>query len=383
MARLDRVISVEDARALARRTLPKSIFEFIDGGAVDELTLADNRSGFNRLRLVPRMMTDVSAPDLTMAIDGRTLPAPLAIAPMGSCMLAYPQADLAIARAAAARGLPYTLSTMSTTAIEDMARAVDGPLWFQLYPFRDYDFNFDLMRRAAGAGFETLVVTVDLKAAGKRERDARNAMSIPLRLTVRHLMEGMSRPGWAMRFLAGGKPDFANVRGYAGAAESGLTIAARAARDLDSAMTFDGIRRLRDAWKGPLHVKGVLDAAEAKALVEAGADGIWVSNHGGRQLDSAVASIDALPAIRAAVGPDVPLVIDSGVRRGMDIIKARAAGATISAVGRAAIYGVTAGEAGVGRVLDILLDEIRNGMMLAGTPDYRGIGADLLAPAAR
>lgn len=375
---LDRLLSVSDFRLLARRRLPKSIFEFIDGGAVDEITLRANRDDFDRIRLVPRVAADVSAPDLSVPLWDQVLPVPLVISPMGSCMLAWPGADLAIARAAAARGIPYVLSTMSTTAIETLAGAVDGPLWFQLYVFRNYDFNRDLLERAARAGYSTLVVTVDLQAGGKREKDLRNRISIPLRPSISHLVQGAMRPGWSMRFLRGGRPEFENVRGYAGGDSAGLTIAARAARDLDDGFTVESFKRLRDWWKGRVIVKGVLHPADAVAFVDAGADGIWVSNHGGRQLDSAVSSIDALGPIHRAVGDRVPLLLDSGVRRGMDAIKARARGASAVGIGRAAVYGVTAGEAGVGRVLDILIDEIANGLKLSGMPRFSAIGPDLI-----
>lgn len=376
---LDRMISVEDFRQLARRRLPKSIFEFIDGGAVDELTLADNRAGFDRLRLVPRVLADVAQPDLSVPLWDQTLPVPLVISPMGSCMLAWPDADVAIARAATARGIPYALSTMSTTSIARMARSVEGPLWFQLYVFRDYDFNHKLLQEAQSFGYSTLVITLDLQTGGKRERDIRNGISIPLRPGPGLILDGMRHPGWALRFLRGGTPEFENIRDFDGGGGAGLSIAARAASKLDDAMGLDQFRRLRDWWKGRVIVKGVLDPRDAVALVDAGADGIWVSNHGGRQLDSAIASIDAVPAIHAAVGPRVPLMIDSGVRRGMDVIKARARGVSAAGIGRAAVYGVSAGEAGIGRVLDLLIDEITNGMKLAGQPRFQDISGDLLA----
>lgn len=299
---------------------------------------------------------------------------------MGSCVLAWPDADLAIARAAASRGIPYVLSTMSTTSMEELARSVDGPLWFQLYVFKNYQFNRDLLRRAEASGYSTLVVTVDLQTGGKREKDMRNGMSIPLKPSLHHLIEGMMRPGWSFRFLRGRTPEFANIRGYAGDNNAGLTIAARAARDPDDGFTFEKFRRLRDWWKGKMIVKGVLHAQDAADFVAAGADGIWVSNHGGRQLDSAISSIKALPMIRAAVGERVPVLVDSGVRRGMDAIKSRALGANAVGIGRAAVFGVSAGQAGVSRVLDILIDEIENGMKLSGSTNYVDIDSHLLSP---
>jgi L-lactate dehydrogenase (cytochrome)/(S)-mandelate dehydrogenase len=343
------------------------------------LTLRANRADFERIRLLPRVLTDVSRPDLTTSLWSQTFTTPLVISPMGSCALVWPQADIAIARAATARGIPYTLSTMSTTSIERMARAVQGPLWFQLYVLREFDFNRELVRRAEEFGYSTLVVTVDLQAGGKREKDLRNGISIPLRPSPRHLWEGMLHPGWSLRLLRGGLPQFENVRGYLGDTSAGLTIAARVGGNLHAGFDWDDFRRIRDWWKGRLLVKGVLHPADAAGLVAAGADGIWVSNHGGRQLDSAISSIDALPAIRQALAAEVPILIDSGIRTGMDVIKARARGAAAAAIGRAALFGAAAGEAGVARVLDILLDDIANGLKLAGTPAFSQIGPDLLA----
>ena len=376
---LHRLISVDDYRRLARRRLPKSVFEFVDGGALDELTLADNRAGFDRLRLLGRVLRDVSAPDLSVGLWDKTQPTPLVVSPMGSNTLIWPRAEVAIARAAAARGIPYTLSTMSTIGLDRLARQVDGDLWFQLYVLKDYDFNRKLVQRAAEFGYSTLVVTVDLQTGGKRERDLRNGISIPLRLSLRHVLEGLTHPGWALRLVRGGAPQFENVRDYIGSTNAGLTIAARVAASLDDAMAMEDFARIRDWWKGRLVVKGVMHASDAADLVAAGADGIWVSNHGGRQLDSALSSIDALPAIRDAIAGRVPLLLDSGVRRGMDVIKARALGASVVGLGRAIAYGAAAGEAGVAGVLDIVLDEIANGLKLAGIPRYRDIDAGLLA----
>ncbi|MET3581485.1 isopentenyl diphosphate isomerase/L-lactate dehydrogenase-like FMN-dependent dehydrogenase [Mesorhizobium robiniae] len=246
--------------------------------------------------------------------------------------------DLANGRTAAARGIPYTLSTMATTSIERMARAVQGPLWFQLYVLKDFEFNRQLVRRAEETGYSTLVVTVDLQAGGKREKDLRNGISIPLRPSPHHFWEGLAHPGWSLRLLRGGLPQFENIGGYLGDTSAGLTIAARVGANLHAGFDWDDFRRIRDWWKGRLLVKGVLHAGDAACLVAAGADGIWVSNHGGRQLDGAISSVDALPAVRHALGSEVPILIDSGIRTGMDVIKAGASGASAAAIGRAALF---------------------------------------------
>lgn len=381
MGRLDRCVSVEDFRQLARRRLPKSVFEFVDGGAGQELTLQDNRAGFERIRLLPRVLTDASQPDLTTSMWSTTYPTPLVISPMGSCALVRPGADIAIAKAAVARGIPYTLSTMATTGIERMARAVQGPLWFQLYVLKDFDFNRQLVRQAEAFGYSALVVTVDLQTGGKREKDLRNGISIPLRPSLRHVLEGIAHPGWSFRLLRGGLPQFENVRGYLGDTSAGLTIAARVGRNLHAGFDWDDFRTIRDWWKGPLVVKGVLNSDDAARLIEAGADGIWVSNHGGRQLDGAISSVDAVGAVLAAVDGRAPVLIDSGIRTGVDVIKAKARGATASAIGRAALFGAVAGQAGVERVLDILLDEIATGLKLCGVPRFQQVGPDLIAAA--
>lgn len=380
--RLARALSIADLRAIARRRLPRSVFDFIDGGAEDETTLADNRAAFERVRLVPRVLQDVSAPDLRCDIVGTTASAPLLVAPMGSCMLGWPEADIAIARAATSLGIPYTLSTMSTTSIERMRTAVDGTLWFQLYVLKDHAFNDRLVERASRAGYETLIVTVDLPAGGKRERDLRNGIQVPMRLDWRHALAAVTHPHWAWQMVRAGMPEFENVRGYMGTQGAGLTIAARVGQSLDAGYGWNDLSRLRDRWRGRLLVKGVEHPADADRLVSLGIDGIWISNHGGRQLDGALATIDALPAVARAVGGRVPLILDSGVRRGVDILKARALGAQAVAVGRAALWGACAGgEAGARRALAILLEELTLAMKLAGAPSLTAaLSSALVAP---
>lgn len=374
MSRLDQILSAADMRAAAKRRLPRSVFEFIDGGAEDELTLRANRDGFERAQILPRILADVSQPDLSTTLMGEALAAPLVIAPMGSCVLARPGADLAIARAAAAMGIPYTLSTMSTTRLETVARAVDGPLWFQLYVLRDKPFTYGLIDRARAAGYGTLVVTTDLQAAGKRERDLRNGISIPLRPCLRHLWEGITHPRWAWGVLRGGAPQFENVRGLLGDSDAGLTVAYRVARNLDAAFSWHDLARIRDYWPGKLVVKGFLHPDDALRLADMGVDGLWLSNHGGRQLDGSASSINALPLVKAAFKgrPSPVLMLDSGVRRGVDALKAIGLGASAVAFGRPALFGAAvAGEAGVRRVLAIMIDELSRSMQLAGVPSVR------------
>ena len=383
-SQLAQALSISDLRVIAKRRLPRAVFEFIDGGSEDEITLRENRSAFERVRLLPRVLNDVSAPDIRTMLAGKEAQAPIVIAPMGSCMLAWPQADIAIARAAAALGLPYTLSTMSTTSIEAMAQAVQGELWFQLYVLKDRAFNDQLVARAQSAGYGALVVTVDLPAGGKRERDLRNGITVPLRINMRQILSGMAHPGWALQMLRGGSPQYENVRGYMGNQAANLTIAAKVGQSLDPSYDWNDLARLRERWKGKLLVKGVEHPEDAARLAVLGVDGIWISNHGGRQLDGAVASADALPAIAAEVAGKIPLLIDSGVRRGVDILKARFLGAQAVAVGRAVLYGAAAGgEEGARRALQILIDELRLSMMLSGVSSLHDVGASLRHPAVR
>ncbi len=371
-SRLAQAFSIADLRLLAKKRLPQTVFEFIDGGAEDEITLRDNRAAFERIKITPRILNDVSVPDTRTYLLGKEVKAPIVIAPMGSCMLAWPNADIAIARAAAAHGLPYTLSTMSNTAMETMADAVQGELWFQLYVLKDRSFNEQLVERAWAAGYSALVVTVDLQAGGKRERDLKNGISIPLQISLKQVISGMTHPGWAWQMLRNGSPQFQNVKGYMGQQNADLTIAAKVGQSLDAAFSWEDLSRLRDKWKGKLLVKGVEHPLDAARLVTLGVDSVWISNHGGRQLDGALATADALPGITKALAGKVDVIIDSGVRRGVDILKARALGAQAVAVGRAVLFGAAvAGEAGARHALQILVDELQLSMKLSGVASVK------------
>jgi len=375
--------SIEDLRVLARRRLPRGVFDFFDGGAEDEITLRDNREGFERIRLRPRLLVDVQRPDLSTSIVGAPAAAPIVIAPTGAIGAGWPDADLVIARVASRLGIPYTLSTTATNTIEEVARGAGGRLWFQLYVLRDHAFCDQIVRRAADAGYEGLVVTLDLAAGGKRERDLRNRFTVPLRPHWRTVRDFALHPAWCLQMLRHGPPRFENLSGLGGELDAGVSIAAKVAQSLDASFDWTALQRLRDTWRGKLLVKGVARGDDAVRLAGMGVDAVWVSNHGGRQLDGAMATADMLPEVVAGVAGRVPVIIDSGVRRGVDVVKALALGAQAVAVGRATLYGVAAGgEMGAERALSILTDELKRAMQLCGTPRVGDIDAALLGHAA-
>jgi isopentenyl diphosphate isomerase/L-lactate dehydrogenase-like FMN-dependent dehydrogenase len=379
MDRLQHAHSIEDLRRLARRRLPRGVFDFFDGGAEDETTLRANREGFERLRLRPRLLVDVQQTELATSIVGAPAAAPIVIAPTGAIGAGWPRADLAIARAAARLGIPYTLSTTATSSIEDIATGAGGRLWFQLYVLRERSFTESLLLRAQRAGYEALVVTLDLATGGKRERDLRNRFTVPLRPDLRTVRDFASRPRWCLQMLRHGAPRFENLAGFEGTTDPGASIAAKVGRSLDASFDWEALQRLRERWPGKFLIKGVARAEDADRLASLGVDGIWVSNHGGRQLDGAVASIDALPEVVDAVAGRVPVLIDSGVRRGVDVVKALATGAQAVAIGRATLYGAAAGgEAGAQRALHILTDELKRAMQLCGTPRVADIDRQLI-----
>ncbi len=381
-ADLSRSANIDDLRELARRRLPRMVFDFFDGGAEDEVTLRANRAAFERIRLVPQVLRDVSRVDPSTEILGGPARYPIVVAPTGAIGMGWPGADLAIARAAAACGIPYTLSTSATASIEEIAEQAPGRLWFQLYVLTDRAFSDGLVERARAAGYEALVVTVDLPVGGKRERDTHNGFALPFRLGLRPLLQGAAKPAWAWRILAhGGIPELVNLRGFQQRARADMASAASSVgQNLDASFDARGLARLRELWKGKLIVKGVARPDDAERIVQLGADAIWLSNHGGRQLDGAITALDALPAVAAAVGGKVPVLIDGGVRRGSDALKARALGAQAVAIGRPMLYGASAaGAAGARRALEILTDELERTMRLCGARSIAEIGAHLLA----
>ena len=375
MAELSRILTIADMRKAAQRRLPRVIFDFVDGASEDELGKARNTAALDAVHVTPNYLIDIGARSQKTELFGRAWDRPVGIAPTGMSNLLWPDADLCLARAAMAANVPYILSTAATTSIEDIGKATEGRFWFQLYAQSDRETNLDLIRRAREADAEALVLTVDAPWPGKRERDLRNGFVLPLRMTPRMLLDGALHTRWAMRFLANPAPRLATIAAYAPDNATAGTLAAFMAARISQTLTWDDLAWLRDAFDGPFLLKGLQSAADAVRARELGVDGIIVSNHGGRQLDAAPAPVGVLPAIRAAVGPEMALILDSGIRRGSHIGRALALGADFTMVGRATLYGAAAaGQAGVERSLDILRDELDRFQAQTGCPEIGDIG---------
>ncbi len=366
---------IADLRAMGRRLTPRPVFDYVDGGADEELSVRANTRSFRRWRFQPRTLVNVSEADTSARFLDLDVPLPLALAPTGYTRMMHPAGEIGAARAAQRHGLPYTLSTMATTPIEAVAQAAQPDLWFQLYIVRDSGLNKELVDRAASAGYRVLVVTVDCFVTGHRTRDHRNGLVIPPELTARTLASIAGKPGYWVRMLRSPAIGFANF------ARSNVTIESTG-QLFNPAITWDDIAELRARWPGKLVIKGPLGPADARLATAAGADGLQLSNHGGRQLDRAVPPADTIRAIRETVGPDVSVLVDSGIRHGSDIAVALALGADGCAIGRAYLYGLMAGgEAGIDKALDILAEQFRRTMQLLGVrsvAELRAAGPELL-----
>jgi len=375
-----RAYSIEDLRRLAQKRLPRAVFDFFDGGAEDEITLRANRAAFAQTWLVPRVLNDVSQIDTTATILGAPAKLPLVIAPTGAVGFGWRGGDIAIARAAALSGIPYALSTTATASIETIAAHAPGRLWFQAYILKRREFTLKMIERARAAGYEALMITVDLPVGGKRERDFRNDFAIPFRFTPRNLLDFAAHPRWSLPILRHGIPVMENLRGLDTAPTGdAVAIASSVGSNYDPSFSWDDLRGIRDMWPKDLIVKGIVRPEDADRAVALGCQAIVVSNHGGQQLDGGIATLAALPAVIAAVRGRVSVLVDGGVRRGADVVKALALGAQAVLIGRATLYGVCAGgEAGAVRALDILRDELTRTMQLCGVRRIADIDASLL-----
>ena len=372
-------INIEGLRAIARRRLPRFVFDYVDGGAEDERTLNDNRAVFARLRFRPRTLVDVSRRDLAAPLLGQPAAMPAVVGPTGLNGLSWRDGDLALARAAASAGLPFAMSTVSMSFVEDVAREAPGRHWLQAYVFSERRITEGIMRRALDAGFECAILTSDFPVAGKRERDLRTGLLPAQRFTLATKLDMLLHPRW-IATVATHRPRFVNVERELG---PGRDVNAFVGHGMfDPSFCWDDVKRFRDIWPRKLLLKGVLRADDAERAVAAGFDGIVLSNHGGRQLDGAISGLEALPEVARAIGGRASLLVDGGIRRGADIAKAVALGAEGVLLGRAPVYGLAAGgQAGVERALAFLAEELDRTLALTGCTGVGALGPDLLAPA--
>lgn len=359
---LERASSLADIRRLARRRVPRSVFDYVDGGAEDEISLRASREAYARVRFRARVLRDVTTVDPTTSLFGQRFPLPILLGPTGFTRMMHHEGERAVAAAAAKAGVPYTLATVGTVSIEDvMAVRPAGPRWFQLYPPLDPSGSVDLIARAQQAGYGALVLTVDTAVAGARLRDSRHGLTVPPTLRLRTLADMGAHPRWWLNLLSTEPLAFANLA----MPEADMGTLLRTS--FNPGITLRDLDWMRRAWKGPLLVKGIQHPDDAVAVLEAGADAVVLSHHGGRQLDRATATLDLLPDVRAAVGPEATVLLDGGVTHGADAVAARALGADAVLVGRAYLYGLMAGgEAGVSRVLQLFDAQVRRTMALMG-----------------
>lgn len=393
--RLARAANVDDLRAICKRRLPGGVFDYIDGAAEDEVTLHRNEAGFERLEFRPRVLRDVSGIDTRTSVLGREIPFPLILSPTGFGRIANSEGELAVSRSAARARLPYTLSTMATRSLEEVrdaqtsvATGVDGQAvvdprrWFQVYVWRDKGLLEELLARAAESGYESIMITVDTAVLGRRERDVRRGFTLPPKIGLDTLIDGALHPGWTWDFVNADPIRFANVVGRDGMdGSSAVNLSQHIAAQFDPSLSWSDVEWFQSIWDGPVSLKGIQTVDDAKIAADIGVDAIALSNHGGRQLDGAPAPIDLVAPVADAVGGQLEIYCDGGIRRGSDILKAVAQGATAAMVGRAYLYALGAGgERGVDWVIDFLEAGLRQSMALCGVRSLDEVGPELLQP---
>jgi L-lactate dehydrogenase (cytochrome) len=361
-------ITVDDMRKVARRRLPRGVFDYIDGGAEDERSMAYNSAAFARIEFCPNVLRDVSQIDVSTTLLGRQIAMPLVIAPTGYTRLTHSQGELAVARAAQRAGIPYSLSTMSTRSIEEVAAVNTGPKWFQVYTWKDRGLVRELVERSAAAGYEALWLTVDTAVLGRRERDARRGFSIPPQIGPGTILDGILHPSWTYDFLTHEPLTFANVAHLPERTDGGdMGRGAYVMQNFDQKLSWTDVEWLQSVWSGPIVLKGIQGVDDAVRAVEHGVQGIALSNHGGRQLDDAPAPIDLVEPVAQAVQGRAAIICDGGVRRGSDVVKALALGATACSIGRPYLYAMgAAGERGVDQILQFFREGIERTMALTG-----------------
>ena len=358
---------IDDMRQTARRKVPRAFFEYADGGSYAEETLRANRVDLERIKLRQRILVDVGDRSTKTTILGEPAALPLALAPIGLCGMQHGDGEILACRAAQAAGIPFTLSTMSICSIEDVAEAVGKPFWFQLYVMKDRGFIRELVERAAAAKCSALVLTVDLQILGQRHRDIKNGMTVPPEIRLSNLIDIATKPAWALSILHGKRKIFGNIAGHIKGTENVNSLTQWISGQFDPGLNWKDVEWIKSIWPGKLILKGILDVDDARIAAKTGAAALVVSNHGGRQLDGAPSSINALPKVADAVGSDIEVLFDGGVRSGQDVFRALALGARACLSGRAYIYGLgAAGEAGVARAIEIIKNELDVTMALTG-----------------
>jgi L-lactate dehydrogenase (cytochrome) len=371
---------IEDLRQAARRKVPRAFFEYADGGSYTEQTLRANCADLERIKLRQRVLVDVDNRTSKTTILGEPVPLPLALAPIGLCGMQHGDGEILACRAAQAAGIPFTLSTMSICSIEDVAAAVDKPFWFQLYVMKDRGFIRSLIERAKTAKCSALVLTVDLQILGQRHRDIKNGMTVPPELRLSNLIDIATKPAWALSVLRSKHKTFGNIAGHIKGMENVNVLSQWIAGQFDPALSWKDVEWIAGLWNGKLILKGILDAEDARMAAKTGAAALVVSNHGGRQLDGAPSSISVLPKIADAVGSQIEVLFDGGIRSGQDLYRALALGAHACLCGRAYIYGLGAGgQGGVARAIEIIGNELDVTMALTGVKTISEIDRQKIA----
>ena len=373
------VTCIEDLRVLARRRIPRAFFDYAEAGSYSEETLRANRGDLEQIKLRQRVMVDVSSRDTATTMLGETVSLPFGLGPVAMTGLQRGDGEILACRAAHAAGIPFTMSTLSICSIEDVAAAVAKPFWFQLYVMKDRGFVRSLVERAAAAKCSALVLTVDLQVLGQRHADIKNGLSVPPSLKIKNLINMATKPGWVLSVLSGKRRTFGNLHGRVKGMEGVKSLAQWVGSQFDETLSWKDVEWVRSIWPGKLIIKGILDIEDAKLAAKTGATALVVSNHGGRQLDGAASSISMLPKIADAVGSEIEVMFDGGIRTGQDVLRALALGARSCLIGRAYIFGLAAGgEAGVAKAIGIIRNELDVSMALTGVKSVQGIGRHIL-----
>lgn len=375
------ITNIEDLRVLAQRRVPRMFYDYTDSGSWTESTYRANSSDFADLKFRQRVAVNMENRTLETTMVGQTVSMPVALAPTGLTGMQHADGEILAAKAAEKFGIPFTLSTMSICSIEDVAARTSKPFWFQVYVMKDRDFVNRLIDRAKAAKCSALILTLDLQILGQRHKDLKNGLSAPPKLTIANILNMMSKPRWCMGMLGTQRRTFGNIVGHASSVSNMSSLASWTAQQFDLTLSWNDVEWIKQRWGGKLIIKGIMDAEDARLAVQSGADALIVSNHGGRQLDGALSSIRALPAIVDAVGGQIEVHMDGGIRSGQDVIKAIALGAAAVHIGRPFLYGLGAmGEAGVTKCLEIIRNELDLTMAFCGLTDVKKVDKRILIP---